>query len=177
MPSTPDFAAAAQTQVDVLVALSTTAFQGAEKIAALNLKVAKAGLADAAEASRALLSAKDAQAVLAVQTRVVQPSAVKAGEYASEVAAIMSETKAELDKVLATTVADVKGAYASLVDAAMKSAPAGSADAIAMWKSALAGATNGYEALQNAAKQATEAAQANYAAVSGSVAKAAKARR
>ncbi len=177
MPSTQDFAAVAQSNVDTLITLSTKAFEGAEKLAALNLKVAKAGLAEAAEASKAALSAKDPQSLLALQSGAVQPVAGKAGEYATAVAAIMAETKTELDKVLAQSAADAKNAFAAMVDAAMKSAPAGSAEGMALWKSAFEGATNGYEALQKAAKQANDVAQANYAAVASSVTKATKARR
>ena len=96
MSSTQDLATVAQSNVDVLIALSTKAFEGAEKLAALNLKVAKAGLAEAAESSQAVLASKDAQSLLAVQSGVVQPAAAKAGEYATAVAAIMTETKTEL---------------------------------------------------------------------------------
>jgi phasin family protein len=177
MSSTQDLATVAQSNVDVLIALSTKAFEGAEKLAALNLKVAKAGLAEAAESSQAVLASKDAQSLLAVQSGVVQPAAAKAGEYATAVAAIMTETKTELDKVLAQSAADAKSKFAAMVEAAMKNAPAGSTEAMALWKSAFEGATNGYEALQKAAKQASDVAQANYAAVSGSVTKATKARR
>ena len=173
MPSTQDFAAVAQSNVNILIALSTKAFEGAEKLAALNLKVAKAGLAEAAETSKAALSAKDPQSLLAA----AQPVAAKAGEYATAVAAIMADTKTELDAVLAKSASDAKGAFAAMVDAALKNAPSGSAEATALWKSAFEGATNGYEALQKAAKQATDVAQANYAAVSSSVTKATKARR
>jgi hypothetical protein len=76
-----------------------------------------------------------------------------------------------------TVVATTLVAFAAMVEAAMKSAPAGSEQAVALWKSAFEGATNGYEALQKAAKQASEVAQANYAAASTSVAKATKAPR
>lgn len=177
MPSTKDFAAVAQSNVDTLISLSTKAFEGAEKLAALNLQVAKAGLAEAAETSKAALSAKDAQSLLALQSGAVQPAAGKASEYAAAVAAIMTETKTELDQILAKSAEDAKGAFAAMVEAAMKSAPTGSAEGMALWKSAFEGATNGYEALQKAAKQATDVAQANYAAVSTSVTKATKARR
>jgi len=70
----------------------TKAFEAAEKLAALNLKVAKAGLAEAAETSQAVLAAKDPQSLLAVQSGAVQPAAGKANEYATAVAAIMTET-------------------------------------------------------------------------------------
>ena len=177
MSSTQDFAAIAQSNVDVLIALSTKAFEGAEKLAALNLQVTKSGLAEAAETSQAALVAKDAQSLLAVQSGAVQPAAAKASEYATAVAAIMTDTKTELDKILAQSTADAKGAFAAMVEAAIKSAPAGSAEGMALWKSAFEGATNGYEALQKAAKEASDVAQANYAAASSSGTKATKARR
>lgn len=177
MPSTQDFAALAQSNVDLLLALSTKAFEGAEKLATLNLQVAKSGLAEAAETSKAALSAKDPKSLLEVQASVVQPAAGKASEYAAQVAAIMTETKAELDKVLASSASDARGAFAAMVDSALKTAPAGSAEAVALWKSAFNGASNGYDALQKAARQATEVAQANYAAVTGTVTKASKPRR
>jgi len=177
MSSNQDFAAVAQSNVDILIALSTKAFEGAEKLAALNLKVAKAGLAEAAETSKEALSAKDPQSFFSTQSAAAQPAAGKASEYVTAVAAIMTETKTELDKVLAKSVADSKGAFAAMVDAAMKNAPAGSAEGMALWKSAFEGATNGYEALQKAAKQASDVAQANYSAVSSSVTKASKAPR
>jgi len=177
MPTTQEFSAVAQSNLDILISLSTKAFEGAEKLAALNLKVAKAGLAEAVETSKAALSAKDAQSLLAIQSGAVQPATGKAGEYATAVASIMAETKTELEKVLAKSAADTKGALATMVEAAMKGAPAGSAEGMALWKSALEGATSGYEALQKAAKQASDVAQANYAAVSSSVTKTTKARR
>jgi len=178
MPTNQDFAAAAKSNVELLLALSTKAFEAAEKLAALNLQVAKAGLADAAQASQAALSAKDPQAALAAQAGWVQPAAGKANEYASAVASIMSGTKAELDEILSASAADAKGAFAAMFEAALKNAPQGSEQAVTFWKSAIKGATDGFESLQNAAKQASEMAQANYAtALSGTPGKAPKARR
>lgn len=172
MPSTQDFAAVAQSNVDILLALSAKALAAAERLATLNLQVAKAGLAEAAEASKAALSAKDPKTLLAIQ-----PFAGKASDYAKQVTAIMTETKTEMDEVLSESAAQAKGAFAAMVETAMKNAPAGSAEGMALWKTAVEGATNGYEAMQKAAKQATDVAQANYAAESNSVTKAAKSRR
>jgi phasin family protein len=177
MPSAQDFAAVAQSNVDVLLALSTKAFEGAEKLAALNLQVAKGGLAEATKASTTVLSAKDPQSLLALQAGAVQPAAAKASEYATQVAAIMTETKSELDKVIAKSAAQAQSAFSTMIEAALKSAPAGSADGMALWKSAVEAANGGYEALQKAAKQAADVAQANYTAASNTVAKATKAGR
>ena len=177
MPSAKDFAAVAQSNVDILLALSSKAFEGGEKLVALNLQVAKGGLAEAAKTSTAALSAKDPQSLLSVQAGAVQPAASKASEYATQVAAIMTETKTDLDKSIAKSVAEAQSAFSTMIEAAQKNAPVGSADGIALWRSAVEVANKGYKAWQEAAKQATEVAQANYTAASNTVTKAAKAGR
>ena len=177
MPSAKDFAAVAQSNVDTLLAMSTKAFDGAEKLAALNLQVAKTGLAEAAQASAAVLSATDPQALLSVQASAVQSTASKASEYAKQVAAIMTETKTDLDKVIAKSAAEAQSAFSTTIEDTLKNAPTGSADGMALWKSAVEAANNGYEALQKASKQATEIAQVNFTAASSSVTKATKASR
>jgi phasin family protein len=177
VPSAKDFAAVAQSNVDTLLAMSTKAFDGAEKLAALNLQVAKTGLAEAAQTSAAVLSAKDPQALLSLQASAVQSTASKASEYAKQVASIMTETKTDLDKVIAKSAAEAQSAVSTMIEDALKNAPTGSADGMALWKSAVEAANNGYEALQKASKQATEIAQVNFTAASSSVTKATKASR
>jgi hypothetical protein len=60
------------------------------------------------------------------------------------------------------------------VDNAAKNAPAGSETAVAMFKSAVSAANNAVESVQKAVKQATDVAEANFAAVSESAVSAAK---
>jgi hypothetical protein len=63
------------------------------------------------------------------------------------------------------------------VDAASKNAPEGTGSGVALFKSAIATANNAFDSLQKATRQATDAAEANFTAVSTSVTKAAKAKR
>jgi hypothetical protein len=58
------------------------------------------------------------------------------------------------------------------VDTVVKNAPAGSENAVALVKSAVAAANNAYDTVQKAAKQATVAAEANFAALNASAQKA-----
>ena len=57
----------------------------------------------------------------------------------------------------------------------MKNAPAGSENAVALVKSAMAAANNAYESVSKAAKQAADVAEANFTAVTNTAMKATQA--
>jgi phasin family protein len=171
MLNTAPFAAANKAGLDALLGLSAKTLEGVEKLAALNLKVVKAGFGDVLETSRAAQSAKDPQALLALQAELMQPAAEKAAAYGRQVYDIVAATKAEVEKTAAAQTASVQNAIAGLIDAAAKNAPEGSGNGAALFKSAMAAANNAFDGLQKAGRQATEVAEANFAAVSGSVLK------
>lgn len=169
--NTAPFAAANKAGLDALMNLSAKAFEGAEKLAALNLKVVKDGFSDVADTTRAAQSAKDPQALLALQAELLQPAAEKAAAYGRQVYDIVAGTKAEVEKVAAAQIASVQSAIAGLVEAAAKNAPEGTPSGAALFKSAMAAANNAFDGMQKATRQATEAAEANFATVTSSVLK------
>lgn len=173
MLNTTQFAAANQANFDALMGLTTKAFEGLEKIAALNLQVAKTSLNEAVESGRAAQSAKDPQAVLALQAEMLQPAAEKAAAYGRQVYDIVTKTQADVEKAAAVQIAGIQSLFAAAVDAAAKNAPEGSASGVAMFKQAMAAANNAIDGMQKAARQATDAAEANYAAVANTVVKSA----
>jgi hypothetical protein len=61
------------------------------------------------------------------------------------------------------------------VDSAVKNAPAGSENAVALVKSAVAAANNALESVTKAAKQAADVAEANFNAINTTAAKATQA--
>jgi phasin family protein len=170
--------AAHKSNVEVLFGLTNKAFEGVEKLVELNLQVAKAAMGEAAETTKAALSVKDAQELMALQAGLLQPAAEKAAAYSRHLYDIAAATSAEVSKVAEETAADAQKKFMAVVDTAVKNAPAGSENAVAMVKSAVAAANNAYESIQKATKQAGDVAEANFQAVTSSVAKAApKARR
>jgi len=173
MLNTAQFAATNKANLDVLLALTAKAFKGVEQVTALNLQLGKASLEDAAEASVAVMSAKDPQSLLALQAGMLQPAAEKAAAYGRQLYDIVAATKAEFEKVAAAQTAVMQNSFAGAIDAAAKNAPEGSSAGIAMFKSAMAAANNAFDGLQKATRQATDAAEANYTAVTSSVVKAA----
>src|SRR5829696_8527100 len=71
--------------VEILIGLSNKAFEGVEKLIELNVQTAKTALTEAADATRAALSVKDAQELLALQAGLLQPTAEKAAAYSRHV--------------------------------------------------------------------------------------------
>ena len=163
--------AAQKANVETLFGLTNKAFEGVEKLVELNLQVAKTALGEAGDTARAALSVKDPQAALSLQS--FQPAADKAAAYGRQVYDIIASTKAEFDKVAADSASSAQNSLLAAFEAATKNAPEGSASGIALFKSAMAAATNALDGMQKAGRQATETAEANYAAVTGSVVKAA----
>ncbi len=173
MNYTPEqFAAAHKANLDTLFGLSQTAFDGMEKLVALNLQVAKASLSEAAETTQALLAVKDPQELMALQTSLMQPSTEKMAAYSRHVYDIVTGTTAEVTKATEANLADGQKKMLALVDTAVKNAPAGTENAVALVKSAVAAANNAFESVQKATKQATEVAEANFQAMTNTAVKA-----
>jgi len=167
--------AAHKSNVEVLFGLTNKAFEGVEKLVELNLQVAKAAMGEAAETTKAALSVKDAQELLALQAGLLQPAAEKAAAYSRHLYDIATSTNAEVTKVAEATASEAQAKFMAVVDSAVKNAPAGSENAVALVKSAVAAANNAFEGVQKAVKQASDVAEANFQAISTSAAKATQA--
>lgn len=174
-PFTPEQLLAAQkASVETLFGLTTKAFEGMEKLVELNLQVAKASLAEAADTTYAAMSVKDAQELLALQAGLLQPAAEKATAYSRHLYDILAGTGAEFTKTAEAQMADSQKKMLALVDTAVKNAPAGTESAVALVKSAVAAANNAYESAHKAAKQAAEVAEANFNAMTATAVTATK---
>ena len=166
--------AAHKANVETLFGLTNKAFEGVEKLVELNIQVAKTTLAETADTTKAALSVKDAQELLALQAGMLQPAAEKAAAYSRHVYDIAAATNAEVAKVAEEQMADAQKKFMAMVDSMVKNAPAGTENAVALVKSAVAAANNAYESVHKAAKQAAEVAEANFQAVTSTAVKAAQ---
>lgn len=160
--------------LETLFGLTNKAFEGVEKIVELNLTASKAALSEAAEHAQSVLSAKDVQELLALQSNLFQPLAEKTAAYSRHLYDIASGTTSEFSRAVESHAADFQSKVISLVDSAAKNAPAGSETAVAVMKSAVAAATNAFESVQKAVKQASDMAEANLTAVSNTAVNATK---
>lgn len=160
--------------IETLVGLTSKAFEGVEKIVELNLTASKAALAEAGDHAKAVLSVKDAQELLSLQSGLVQPLAEKTAAYSRHLYDIASGSSAEFGKAVEEQAADAQKKFMGLVDTAAKNAPAGSETAVAVMKSAVAAANNALESVQKAVKQATEVAETNFNTVAANAVNATK---
>ena len=166
--------ASQKANVEALLGLTSKAFESVEKIVELNLAASKAALTETGEKAKALLSVKDAQELLAMQSGLFQPLAEKTAAYSRHLYDIATGSVAEFGKAFEGQTAQAQEKFMGLVDNAAKNAPAGSETAVAVMKSAVAAASNALESVQKAVKQATEVAEANFNAVSATAVNAAK---
>ena len=165
--------AANKANVETLFGLTQKAFEGVEKLVELNLQVAKTALEEVADSTRAALSVKDAQELVALQQAMLQPTAEKAVSYGRHVYEIASATQAEFARVAEAQYEEQNRKVQSLVENVAKNAPAGSETAVAVIKSAITAANTTYETVHKAAKQAVELAESNFNAATTAASKAA----
>src|SRR3990167_7942308 len=167
--------AAHKANLATLFDLSQKAFEGVEKVVELNLQVAKTSMEEAAEHAKAVLGAKDPQELFALNASLLQPSAEKAAAYGRHLYDIASATSAEVSKLAESQVAEAQKKFVSVVDNAVKNAPAGTENAVVLVKSAVAAANNAFDTVQKAAKQAADVAEANFQAITNTAVKASQA--
>jgi len=163
--------------IETLFGLTGKAFEGMEKLIELNMQVARTAMDEAAVNAKAAMSVKDAQELMALQTSLLQPAAEKAAAYSRYVYEIAASTGAEVTRVAEATSADAQAKFMAVVDNAVKNAPAGTENAVALVKSAVAAASNAFESVQKAAKQAAEVADTNFQAMSSTAVRATKTKR
>jgi phasin family protein len=132
-----------------------------EKHIDLNLKAAKANLADATEASGQLMGVKDVPEFYATVQTVSQPAVGKAASYGRNVYSINAEAAAEFAKMVEQRMEEVNKAMATSINEMAKSAPAGSEGMVAMMKSAFAASNSAFDAINKAAKQVVEMVEHN----------------
>lgn len=156
--------------LETLLGLTNKAFEGVEKIVELNLTASKAAVSEFGDHAKAVLSVKDAQELMALQSSLVQPLAEKTAAYSRHLYDIASGASAELTKAFEDQAGEAQKKFMGLVDNAAKNAPAGSEAAVAVMKGAVAAANNALESVQKAVKQATEVAESNFKTVAASAA-------
>ena len=160
--------------VNQLFGYSAQAFAGVEKLVALNLSAGRAALAESAAHTKALLAAKDAQEVAALNTQFVQPLAEKSAAYGREVYDIASKAGSSLSKDLEGKAAEGQQAFHAYLEGALRNAPAGADQAVALVKQAMSASTAAAESVQKAVKQAVSMAETSVQNATNTAVKAAK---
>lgn len=167
------FAAVKEANLTAALTLANSAFANAERLTALNLNTARGAFDDSVAGVKALLSAKDAQEFISLQSTLAQPMVEKSMAYARSVYEIASQAQEEVTKLVDGQVAELNKNLAAALEKAAKSAPAGSDVALAAVKTAIDAANSAYDSVTKAVKQVTEMAESNAEALSSATIKAA----
>ena len=166
MSVTPEkIAAAAKTNVEASLssasAFVATVFTAVERVSTLNLATARTAFDESVAFSKAVLAAKDPQAIAALNLAAVTPSVEKSIAYGRSLSVIGSDTKEELTKLVEAEAAVLGKNFDASLEELFKNAPAGSEAAVKAVKAALANASTAYEGATKAAKQVAAATQAS----------------
>lgn len=157
--------------LDTLFGLTAKVFEGVEKMVELNLQAARTTMSESADAAKSAMALKDAQEMMAFQASLLQPAAEKAAAYSRHLYEIATSTSTELKRLTEATAADAQSRFMTAVDTAVKSAPAGTENVVAMMKSSVAAASNAFEGVQKAVKQASDVAETNMQTMSSNASK------
>ncbi len=166
MTVTPEkFAAAAKTNVEASLtsasAFVATVFTAVERVSTLNLATARTAFDESVAFSKAVLAAKDPQAIAALNLAAVTPSVEKSIAYGRSLSVIGTDTKEELTKLVEAEAAVLGKNFDASLEELFKNAPAGSEAAVKAVKAALANVSSAYEGATKAVKEVAAATQAN----------------
>lgn len=150
---------------EALLGLAHTQFAAYEKLSALVFNATKSVFEDSVAHARALINAKDVQEVINLNSAAAQPALEKAIALSRNIYDVATHSQGELTKLVENQAGELNKSVVGLLDKVSKGAPAGSDVAVAAVKSALAAANSAYDSLSKVAKQASNMAEANFAAV------------
>ena len=175
MIKNPDqFAAAGQAALDACLKSAATAFESAERLAALNLSTARAALEDGSAAVRTLSAAKNPNELMELQSSLAQPAAQKALAYYRSSYEIIAQGLEASFKPYESQFAAANKFFASALEQAAQSVPGGGDAAVAAVRSAVAAANTAFENVNKATRQVVEITEANVAASTDAAVKAAE---
>jgi phasin family protein len=164
LTSPEHFAEMNKTAVESMQTAMLKSIESFEKLAELNLQLAKTSIGESAEQVKTLIAAKDPKAFSDLWLGASQPAAEKFTAYAKHVYDIANETGTEMSKLVEKHIAEANKQIHGAVDTLAKNAPAGTEGVVSIMKNAVSMGNSAYEQATKATKQAVEMVQSNMAA-------------
>jgi phasin family protein len=151
-------------QVNALNAIGHALIEAATKLASLNAAAGRSAFDTATEAAQSLSGIKSPKELVALSGASAQPAMERVMSYTRELAAISQGVSAEIGKVVERQVADSNRRVAEMLDYAAKNAPAGSEQTLALLRNAVAAGNTAFDTVSKVSRQASDWAEANFAA-------------
>jgi phasin family protein len=165
MTTVPDqISAFGKAQVENALRFVTIAAEGTEKFFDLQIRNSKAAFNEGMKNAKTLAEVKDFSDLPSWTSSSFQPGIEKATAYARGLYDVAAGTQSEINAVLDAQIADFSKDMVAALDAALKSAPAGSEPAVAAVKSVIGTANTVYESIVKASRQLAATTEANLTA-------------
>lgn len=155
---TEQLVAAQRALLDTAHNVGLKALEGASKLMDLNVQAVRATLAETTTQMKSLLETEPSK-LMEKGFAVPQPSTEKATAYAKHAYEIFTTTNGEIAELLQKHVEESQETVVELMDAAAKTAPAGSEGVFAVAKNSLAASRSAYEQVVTASRKVVEMAE------------------
>ncbi len=165
-PNIEQLTAAQKANAEVMMALMRTAFNGVERLTALNMAASREFFNNTVANAQQLLSAKDANTVAKLNSELAQPNVNKLMSYSRSVYDLVSEMQKEVTGVMEAQYSTFTKNAESAVEKAKASAPVGGDVFAATMQSMLGASTKAFDQMTSMAKQLSDIAEANLQAAS-----------
>lgn len=171
-PNLEQIAAAQKANAEVMTALLRTAFDGMEKLAALNLAATREFFNSSVAGAQQMMAAKDAQDLSKINASLAQPNVEKMMEYSRSVYDLVTQMQRQVTEVMEAQYGQMTKAAKSTIEKTTAQAPVGG-DVFAAAMNSMLGATNkAFENMQSMARQMADIADANMKAGASATAQA-----
>ena len=160
-PNIDQLTAAQKANAEVMMALLRTAFDGVERLTALNMAASREFFNNTVANTQQLLSAKDANAVAKLNSELAKPNVDKLVGYSRSVYDLVAEMQKDITSVMEAQYSSFTKNAASAVEKAKASAPVGGDVFAATMQSMLGASTKAFDTMTSMAKQLSDIAEAN----------------
>lgn len=160
-PNLEQLSAAQKANAEVMTALMRTAFNGLERLTALNMAATREFFNSTVANAQQLLAAKDADAVAKLGGELAQPNTEKMMDYSRSLYDLVSEMQKEVTSVMEAQYSNFQQTAASAVEKAKSSAPVGGDVFAATMQTMLDASTKAFDQMNSMAKQLSDIAEAN----------------
>ena len=171
-----DITESGKASMDAFFSMAEHAFQGFEKLSALNLQVVKTSLTEFAETAQSMLTVQSPQELFTLQTALLQSIPHKAAAYGRQFSEILTAATGEQRAAAEARIADIQSKFLEAINGALRNVP-GSGNTVDLMKAAVSAANDAYEGVNRMSRQVGEAVDANITQFTEATAKPARAAR
>jgi phasin family protein len=171
-PNFEQLTAAQQANAEIMTALLRTAFNGVERLTALNMAASREFFNNTVAGTQQLLAAKDANEAAKLNSELAKPNMEKLVDYSRNVYELVSEMQKEITSVMEAQYSTFSKTANNAVAKAKSSAPVGGDFFAATMQSMLDASSKAFDRMTAMAKQMSDLAETNIQTASKATGKA-----